>query len=233
MSSEPVIYRETRSFVRREGRLTAGQEKALAEHWGDYGLLLQDDAYDWAAQFGRTAPRVLEIGFGDGEALWSMAQRYPLYDFIGVEVHRPGIGHLLLRAAEAELSNIRVFCEDAVAVLRNCCADASLARVQIFFPDPWPKKRHHKRRLIQPNFVDLLATKLQAGGILHLATDWEPYAEHIEAVFAERADFNNSTGAAGANGQASFLLLERPATKYEQRGKRLGHRVQDMLYERL
>jgi len=230
MSSEATPYRENRSFVRREGRLTAGQQRALAAYWDDYGLALQDSAYDWAAVFERTAPRVLEIGFGNGEALFTMAQRYPDYDFIGIEVHRPGVGHLLLRVAEAGLSNVRVFCADAVAVLQSSCADASLERVQIFFPDPWPKKRHHKRRLIQPMFVDLLAAKLRTGGILHLATDWGPYAEHMQTILAERTDFIALTAPAASS---EVLLLERPLTKYEQRGKRLGHSVQDLLYERL
>ena len=225
MSTQSIVYRENRSFVRREGRLTPGQQRALDAHWVRYDLQPEEQTFSWDSVFGRSAPRVLEIGFGNGDALFQMAQHYPAYDFIGIEVHRPGVGHLLLRAAEADLSNLRVFCADAVPLLKTCFADASLARAQIFFPDPWPKKRHHKRRLIQPGFVALMAAKLQQDGLLHIATDWAQYAEHIQATLATSLDFTPL-----AEHPLAELALERPVTKYEQRGKRLGHAVYDLLY---
>ena len=227
MSIQVNAYRGNRSFVRRQGRLTAGQQRALDDYWRYYGLQAQDRVYDWDSVYGRAAPRILEIGFGNGDSLFSMAQQYPEYDFIGIEVHRPGVGHLLLRAAEADLCNIRVFCADAVPLLKACIANVSLARVQIFFPDPWPKKKHHKRRLIQPEFVALLAAKLQFDGVLHVATDWDHYAEHIQATFMTSTEFSTSTMQSFAG-----LYLERPLTKYERRGKRLGHTVHDLITRR-
>ena len=214
------------SFVRRQGRITPSQQRALEQLWDRFGLDLQDTVYDLDTVFGRSAERVLEIGFGNGESLLHTAQLRPEQDYIGIEVHRPGVGHLLLQASELNLGNIRVFCADAVAVLNRCIGTASLDRVQIFFPDPWPKKRHHKRRLIQSSFIELLADKLKAVGVLHLATDWQDYSEHMLTVLEQSAQFANT--AAGFTPRPA----ERPLTKYEQRGQRLGHTVYDLIYRR-
>jgi tRNA (guanine-N7-)-methyltransferase len=220
--------RTIHSFVRREGRITRAQEQALARLWPRYGLEA-DALLDFDACFRRHAPRTLEIGFGNGDTLASMADQEPATDFIGIEVHRPGIGHLLLELERRDLDNIRVFCADAVQVLKNCLPDASLDRVLLFFPDPWPKKRHHKRRIVQPDFVDLLARKLRAGGMLHMATDWEDYAQHMLEVMAGTASFGNQAGPGSTSPRPDY----RPVTKFEQRGLRLGHRVCDLLFERI
>jgi tRNA (guanine-N7-)-methyltransferase len=220
--------RTIHSFVRREGRITRAQEQALARLWSRYGLEA-DTCLDFDACFRRQAPRTLEIGFGNGDTLACMADQEPATDFIGIEVHRPGIGHLLLELERRDLDNIRVFCADAVQVLKNCLPDASLDRVLLFFPDPWPKKRHHKRRIVQPDFVDLLARKLRAGGMLHMATDWEDYAQHMLEVMAGTASFGNQAGPGSTSPRPDY----RPVTKFEQRGLRLGHRVCDLLFERI
>lgn len=173
--------RAIRSFVLRQGRLTPGQEKALEEDWPAYGLSLSEELLDLAAVFGNDHPVHLEIGFGMGDSLASQADQNPAINYLGVEVHRPGVGHLLMLLRDRELDNVRVFAEDSVPVLNQCIPDGSLDRVQIFFPDPWPKKRHHKRRIVQRDFVSLLKRKLSAGGMIHFATDWVPYAEDVEA----------------------------------------------------
>jgi tRNA (guanine-N7-)-methyltransferase len=178
--------------------------------------------------FGRQAPVIVEIGFGNGEATWRVARDYPEENFIGVEVHRPGVGHLLLALREHGVSNVRIACQDAVEFLCDFVPRASLAGVRIFFPDPWPKKRHHKRRLIQPAFVEALAVVMAPGAILHLATDWEPYAEHMTDVLAGSTAFLNRA----EQGAFSPRPEWRPETRYERRGRRLGHPVYDLLYER-
>jgi len=220
--------RTIRSFVRREGRMTRAQEQALARLWPRYGLeagcLLDLDAC-----FGRQAPRTLEIGFGNGEALASLAQQEPGTDFLGIEVHRPGIGHLLLELERRELGNVRVISADAVQVLARCLPEASLDRVLLFFPDPWPKKRHHKRRIVQRDVVEQLARTLRPGGLLHLATDWEHYALHMLEVMGGTASFRNRAGPGNAAPRPDY----RPVTKFEQRGRRLGHGVWDLLFERV
>ncbi len=226
LDNNPVT-RKIRSFVRREGRMTGGQQRALQGLWPKYGL----DAgapVDPLYVFGRRAPLTLEIGFGNGEALVTMAQAAPHEDFIGIEVHRPGIGHLLLALEKHALHNIRVFNEDAVQVLQMALPDGCLDRVLLFFPDPWHKKRHHKRRLVQPGFVALLARKLRHGGILHMATDWEDYASHMLAVVEASGLFRNCAGAGQYSAQPGY----RPLTKFEQRGQRLGHIVRDLVFER-
>lgn len=219
--------RRVRSFVRREGRLTTGQQKALDELWPRYGLPA-DAKPDFSAVFGRHAPLTLEIGFGNGAGLAEMAARDPDTDYIGIEVHRPGVGHLLKLIDERGLTNVRLFCADAVEILTNCFDDRSLDRVLLFFPDPWPKSRHHKRRLVQPAFVDLLARKLKAGAILHMATDWQAYAEQMLRVLDAARDFSNLAG----TGHYSPRPAYRPATRFERRGQRLGHGVWDLLYRR-
>ena len=181
--------RTIRSFVRREGRITRAQEQALTRLWPRFGLEA-GAPFDLDACFGRHAPRTLEIGFGNGESLAGMAAEEPAMDFLGIEVHRPGVGHLLLELERRDLGNVRVMCADAVQVLEHCLPDASFDRVLLFFPDPWPKKRHHKRRILQPGLVELLARTLRPDGILHMATDWEDYAQHmLEEVMADRLPF--------------------------------------------
>jgi len=208
--------------------MTRGQELALARLWPRFGLEVTHPL-DLNACFGREAPRTLEIGFGNGDALACLAQQEPASDFLGVEVHRPGVGHLLLELERRELDNVRVICADAVQVLADGLPDASLDRVLVFFPDPWPKKRHHKRRIVQPALVDQLARTLRPGGLLHLATDWEDYARHMLEVMGEIARFRNLAGAGAFAPRPGY----RPVTRFEQRGRRLGHRVWDLLFERV
>lgn len=220
--------RRIRSFVMRPGRMTEAQRRALQEGLPRYGLNREDGLLDARAAFGRTGPLVLEIGFGMGQSLLTMAAENPAANYLGVEVHRPGVGKLLHGVVEQGLDNIRVYCDDAVLVLEECIADASLDGVQVFFPDPWHKKRHHKRRLIQPDFVRLLCRKLKPGAFLHLATDWENYAEHMMEVLSAEPALVNRAGV----GLYSARPATRPLTKFEQRGQRLGHGVWDLLFER-
>jgi tRNA (guanine-N7-)-methyltransferase len=221
--------RSIRSFVLRQGRLTEAQERAFAEHWSRYGLEPQAGVRDFDAVFGRHAERVLEIGTGNGEALRFAGANEPERDFLGIEVHRPGVGRLLNALAADGTRNVRVYCHDAVEVLRGEIADASLGEIRIYFPDPWPKKRHHKRRLIQPAFAALLASKLRPGGLLHLATDWQDYAEQMWDVLDAEPRFGNEAGARGWVDRPA----RRPQTHFEARGLRLGHGVWDLLYRRL
>jgi tRNA (guanine-N7-)-methyltransferase len=216
-----------RSFVIRGGRMTEGQRKAFADHWHVYGLSLHDGSADWPGIFGRTAPLVLEIGFGMGDSLLDMALAEPDKDFIGIEVHPPGVGRLINNAGDHQLNNLRVYMADATDVLEDCIADSSLSRVQIYFPDPWHKAKHHKRRIIQPHFVQRLRAKLAVGGLLHLATDWQNYAEHMLDVMSAAEGFANAAG------EDYALRPEfRPVTKFERRGERLGHGVWDLLFRR-
>jgi tRNA (guanine-N7-)-methyltransferase len=219
-------YRPIRSFVRREGRLTPAQQRALDTLWERFGAAVGRYPLSLDALFCRTAPRVLEIGFGDGEALIAMAQSRPESDFLGIEVHRPGVGHLLLRAEALGLTNVRVMCADAREAL-NSLPDACLERIHVFFPDPWPKKRHHKRRLIQSAFLATMARILKSGGCLHLATDWEDYAQQMLTLLNTCEAFANTVGEGFAP-----RPVERPLTKFEQRGHRLGHAVRDLLFQR-
>ncbi|HEY9033532.1 MAG TPA: tRNA (guanosine(46)-N7)-methyltransferase TrmB [Pseudomonadales bacterium] len=223
-----TLMRPVRSFVMRSGRMTEGQRRAWEQDWPRYGLAVADGEQDFAGLFGRQADVVLEIGFGMGDSLVDMAAADPASDFIGVEVHRPGVGRLLSRASEMQLGNIRVYAEDAIAVLEQAIADNSLARVQIFFPDPWHKKKHHKRRIVQPLFVQLLRRKLKRGGVIHLATDWQPYAEHMMEVMTAADGFINQAG----DQAYSPRPASRPLTKFEKRGQRLGHGVWDLLFEK-
>ncbi len=221
--------RSVRSFVIRRGRSTQAQERALAELWPRYGIELADTTLDLSVAFGRYAPTLLEIGFGAGEALLTYAQAHPETNCLGIEVHPPGVGHLLLGIERAQLTNVRVIMHDAVEVLDRQLAPGSLALVHIFFPDPWPKKRHHKRRLIQPAFAELLARVLQANGVLRLATDWEPYALHMREVLDASAHFENRAGTQGFVSRSP----DRPLTRFEKRGQKLGHGVWDLEYIRL
>lgn len=225
----PATTRRTiRSYVLRTGRSTAAQLRALDELWPLYGVEFTPRRLDMDELFGRSAARMIEIGFGAGEALLAFASTHPEMDCIGIEVHRPGIGHLLLRIHEAGLTNLRIICHDAVEVLRQQIPPASTALVHIFFPDPWHKKRHHKRRLIQPQFMDVLAAAMASTSTLRLATDWEHYAHHMRSVIDAHPDFRN----AGATTGFMPRSQERPLTRFERRGQRLGHDVWDLEYLR-
>jgi tRNA (guanine-N7-)-methyltransferase len=229
-SSDKRPPRAIRSYVIRAGRITSAQQRALGEHWPRYGVEFAPGELNLEQLFGRIAPRTLEIGFGNGEHLLERALAQPEQDFLGVEVHRPGIGHLLLAAARAGVANLRVIDHDAVEVLQQQIAPRSLDQVQLLFPDPWPKKRHHKRRIVQQEFVALVASRLGAGGRLHLATDWEPYAEEMLLVLNACSLLANCANGGG------FIELDaveaRRATRFERRGERLGHRVRELLFRR-
>lgn len=220
--------RSVRSFVLRAGRMTAAQERALTELWPAFGIEPAASPLDLDGAFGRHAPRMLEIGFGTGDALAAYAAAHPETDCIGIEVHRAGVGHLLLNAHTLQLTNLRVIAHDAVAVLDRQIPPASLAAIHVFFPDPWPKKRHHKRRLIQPPFVVLLVRALREGGELRLATDWQHYAEHMLGVLNGFPELENL----GERGGYAPRLEERPVTRFERRGERLGHSVWDLRFRK-
>jgi tRNA (guanine-N7-)-methyltransferase len=222
-----VHLRKVRSFVRRPGRLTAAQRRALDGLLPRYGVPLDARApLDLDALFGRRAARVLDIGFGDGEALVTCAANYRDIDYLGVEVHEPGIGHLLLLLEKAGLTNVRVIARDAADVIREQLGRSSFDAVNLFFPDPWPKKRHHKRRLVQPEFVAEVARVLRPGGLFHISTDWADYAEHARAVVAAEPRL----APAGADDLSANPLAFRPPTKFERRGRRLGHDVFDLAF---
>jgi tRNA (guanine-N7-)-methyltransferase len=208
--------------------MTRAQQRALTTLWQRFGVECGAAPLNPTVLFGRRAPLVLEIGFGDGESLAAMASANRAVNYLGLEVHRPGIGHLLLRAEALELTNLRVMCADAVEVLERQTPDGCLDRVQIFFPDPWPKARHHKRRLIQPSFVALLVQKLQSGGPLHIATDCEDYARSILNILNATPELTNQADGNGFAPRPAY----RPPTKFEQRGWRLGHPVWDILVVR-
>ena len=220
--------RRIRSFIRRQGRITVAQTRALEELWPLYGLE-PEQPLEPATLFGRNAPLVLEIGFGNGDSLAAMAAAHAEEDFVGIEVHRPGVGHLLWRIQEQGLRNLRIYCADAIEILAENVADASLDRLQLFFPDPWPKLRHHKRRIVNPEFLELVCRKLKAGGIFHAATDWEPYAEQMAAVLGACPGLVSLTAGSPFSPRPDY----RPLTKFETRGQRLGHGVWDLLYRRV
>ena len=220
--------RPIRSFVRRQGRFTPAQREAFDTLWTGRGLEADGSRLDLASLFPRCDRFVVEIGFGMGYTLAELASREPRTGFIGIEVHRPGVGKLLALAEERGLENLRVFCHDAVEVLERALADASLDAVLLFFPDPWHKKRHNKRRLVQPPFVELVQRKLKPGGLFHLATDWEDYALQMLEVIESLPGWTNLAGA----GRFSPRPESRPETRFEQRGMRLGHGVRDLLFRR-
>ncbi|MDA3922713.1 MAG: tRNA (guanosine(46)-N7)-methyltransferase TrmB [Salinisphaera sp.] len=220
-------HRRIRSFVKREGRLTPGQEKNLASLWPRFGLNMPDAPIDWSQEFGRQAPLTLEIGFGAGELLAELVARHPDEDFIGIEVYRAGVGRLLGALDAAGASNARLFNEDAVDVLAAAFNDASLDTVLLYFADPWPKTRHHKRRIVQTGFANEIARVLKPGGVWRLATDWTHYAEHIREVLDVHGQFENIGDRDGFVSQPP-----RPATRFESRGLRKGHGVRDMAYRR-
>ena len=220
--------RAIRSFVTRAGRITPAQERALETLWPKYGLEPQG-LLDLDAVFGRSASRTAEVGFGNGENLLALAAAHPERDYLGIEVHRPGVGRVLLALEERSLGNVRVICHDAVEVLERHLPPACLDEILVLFPDPWPKKRHHKRRLIQPPFVALLAERLMPGGRVHLATDWSAYAEEMLAVLSAEARLRNLS----PTGMFVARPEERAATRFERRGERLGHGVWDLTFARL
>ncbi len=226
---EPKYLRRIRSFVLREGRLTKGQQRSLELFWPVMGLEYQNELYDLNKVFGREAPKVLEIGFGMGKSLVAMAKAAPEQDFIGIEVHKPGVGACLGEAETAGVQNLRLFEHDAVEVLRDCIADGSLDTIQLFFPDPWHKKRHHKRRIVQPDFVQMLRAKLKVGGVFHMATDWENYAEHMLEVMSAAPGYQNLS----ADGTYVPRPDNRPLTKFENRGVNLGHGVWDLMFKKV
>jgi tRNA (guanine-N7-)-methyltransferase len=227
-TADARTHRRIRSFVLRMGRMTVGQQRALDQLWPQFGIDFSSTPLDLDAVFARNAPRMIEIGFGAGEALAAYAQAHPEIDCLGIEVHRPGAGHLLLQVQSAGLNNVRASCHDAVEVLTQQIPPASIYAIHIFFPDPWHKSRHHKRRLIQPAFADLLAVTLKPGGMLRLATDWQHYAEHMRSVLDTHAEFVNTADASGYVPRSD----DRPMTRFERRGHRLGHGVWDMAYRR-
>jgi tRNA (guanine-N7-)-methyltransferase len=218
--------RTIRSFVRRAGRVTPRQKLALDNLWARYGIEPAAGILNFTQIFGRQAPTALEIGFGNGQTLLSLAARDPQTNFIGIEVHVPGVGALLAGIEEQGLTNIRVLQADAIEVLNHNIPDGSLSAVYLFFPDPWHKKRHHKRRIVQVDFVKLLHRKLIAGGIFHMATDWQEYAEHMLATLESDPNFTNQAGIGNYSAKPDY----RPTTKFEQRGERLGHGVWDLIF---
>ena len=209
--------------------MTAAQERAWTELWPRYGVESSDAPLDLPAIFGRCAPLTLEIGFGNGESLVALAAAHPDRDYLGIEVHRPGVGHLMLRAEELALANVRAVCRDAVEVLQQGIAPGSLDEVLLYFPDPWPKKRHHKRRIVQPEFVALVASRLREGGTFRMATDWQPYSEHMLEVASGCPQLRNASTDGGFVPRPD----SRPVTRFERRGQRLGHGVWDLAFTRL
>ena len=229
MTEQEKHHRQIRSYVLREGRLTAGQQRAFETVWPEFGISFEKQSLDLPAIFGNDHPTFIEIGFGNGESLAKMAQAHPENNYLGIEVHRPGVGHLLIKIEELGLKNLRVIRHDAVEVLRDGIDDEALDGVFLFFPDPWHKKRHHKRRILQESFVKLLAQKIRPGGFFHAATDWENYAEHMMAELSEATElFENSAGIGNFSPKPDY----RPLTKFEQRGLRLGHGVWDLVFVR-
>ncbi|HWT15843.1 MAG TPA: tRNA (guanosine(46)-N7)-methyltransferase TrmB [Patescibacteria group bacterium] len=220
--------REIKSFVKRIGRITAGQKLALDTQWPRFGLDYGGVQRDLAAVFGNAHAVVLEIGFGNGEALFAAAKADPARNYLGIEVHEPGVGRLLRDADAAGLGNLRVSKHDAVEVLRQEIAPGALAEVRLYFPDPWHKKRHHKRRIVQPDFVEMLASRLAPGGLFHLATDWEPYAAHMFDVLDASASFRNELGPRQSAPRPDWRI----ETHFQKRGERLGHGVWDLLYRK-
>lgn len=221
-------HRPIRSFVLRQGRLTPSQQKALDSYWQQYGIDFSDTLLDFDAIFERSAPITLEIGFGNGESLLEQACNNPEQNFLGIEVHTPGVGHLLHGIHQAKINNLRLIRHDAVEVLNHQIPENSLDRVQLFFPDPWHKKRHHKRRILKNDFVENIRKHLLIGGHFHMATDWENYAEHMLETMDQHQGFFNAAG------EARFVSAQdlRPQTKFERRGLKLGHGVWDMVYQR-
>jgi len=228
MTDEPKKSRAIRSFVRRAGRMTASQQRALDGLRPEFGLDYSEAPLDFVQLFGRSAPIVLEIGFGNGESLVTAAAARPDLNFLGIEVHEPGVGHCLIRIRQANVGNLRLVAHDALEVLEHQVPPTSLSRINLLFPDPWPKKRHHKRRIVQAPFLDLAARALEPGGSLYIATDWRNYAEHIDEIMAARSDFD----LAERREHGGDSPLDRASTKFEARGLKRGHRIWDWRFVR-
>jgi len=216
-------FRPIRSFVRREGRLTPAQERALNELLPRYQIQSDSSALDFGEIFGNQNPVVMEIGFGNGKLLAEQASRHPDYNFIGLEVHRPGVGRLLQQLEKQAISNVRIMSHDAVEVLSTQINPGSLAAIWLFFPDPWPKKRHHKRRIVNNRFLDLTANSLQADGILHMATDWQDYAQHMHSAITDHQQLSLTQ-----KPELRGYPFIRPLTHFEQRGQHRGHTITDL-----
>lgn len=226
VEAQKLTSRAIRSFVVRGGRITEAQQRAMADCWPRFGIEYQEQPVDWAAQFGRDAPLWIEIGFGNGIQTAAIAQQHPEVNVLGIEVHLPGVGHLLNLADKQGLSNLRVIRHDAVEVLQHCVKPGQAQRIMLFFPDPWHKKRHHKRRIVQPDFVSLVASRLSPGGVFHLATDWEPYAEWMVEVLKGESALVNTSDSGPYAAPPDYRIL----TKFENRGIQRGHGVWDLLY---
>lgn len=221
--------RRVRSFVRRQGRLTKRQEEALESEWAEMGIDFVNDPFDFAKLFNNSNPVTLEIGFGMGTSLVTMAAQNPDQNFLGIEVHAPGVGACLASAKEENITNLRVMCHDAIEVLDFMIPNGSLAMVQLFFPDPWHKAKHNKRRIVQVPFAEKIRSKLIDGGVFHMATDWQPYAEHMLEVMTSVAGYENVS----TSGDYVPRPESRPETKFEKRGQRLGHGVWDLMFKRV
>ncbi len=219
--------RRIRSFVQRSGRMTPSQQNALEQQWPTFGLELTDGLLDFQQLFGNDNPVIMEIGFGMGDSLITMAKTMPENNYLGIEVHKPGVGRLLNNAQNEGLTNLKVFADDAIEVMAQCIPDHSLGGVQLFFPDPWHKKKHNKRRIVQPKFAQDIRQKLAPNGIFHMATDWEPYAEHMMEVMEAAPGYSNLAGAGEFSPQPDF----RPVTKFQRRGEGKGHGVWDLMYQ--
>lgn len=228
MDSNTAFKRTIKSFIRRRGRQTDAQTSALEQYWPQYGLKIEQGPLDLKTLFPTANKYALEIGFGMGSSFITMAEHEPDMGFIGIEVHEPGVGNVLAHAAQHHLQNIRVYSEDAVEVLKQCIPDNSLDRFQLFFPDPWPKKRHHKRRLVQSDFMQLLLKKLKSGAIIMMATDWKNYAEQMMEVLSAQPELENTFGVQ----QFAPDRGNRPETKFERRGIELGHEIFDLIFKR-
>jgi len=228
-AEDKKLAHRIKSFVLRQGRLSNAQQKAIDNNWPKFGLEVKDELLDFNQLFGRDAPTIVEIGFGMGKSLAEMAEANPQQNYIGIEVHRPGVGALLKLVEEKGLTNIRVYNHDAIEVLEKCIPENSLAGVYLFFPDPWHKKRHHKRRIVQKEFAEKIAKHLKQGGQFHMATDWENYAEHMMDVMSESSIYRNTSGERQYTPRPEY----RPLTKFEARGHRLGHGVWDLIFEKI
>ena len=224
-----MSHRPIRSYVRREGRITKAQRRALVELWPEYGIEHPQGVLNFSQIYGQDVPNVVEIGFGDGGALLSLAAANPQCNFLGIEVYRPGVGSLLLQLKKYGITNVRIVMDDAAAVLQEHIATESLSKILIFFPDPWPKKRHHKRRLVQRDFVTTAVERLCIGGYLHIATDWEDYAASILSLLTEESRLRNVSATGGFVDRPPY----RSQTKFERRGIRQGHRVWDIMFKRV
>ncbi len=221
-------HRTIRSFVLRQGRLTGAQQYALDNYWQDYGIDYSEQLLSFNELFGNDNEVIVEIGFGNGESLLQQVKNQPQYNFIGIEVHGPGVGHLIHNAHSDDIHNIKIIRHDAVEVLKHQIGDNTLRQVQLFFPDPWHKKRHHKRRIISPEFIRLIHQKLKSGGLFHMATDWQHYAEQMLLQMDAAEGFSNISGA----GHFSADKADRCETKFERRGLKLGHGVWDLIYQK-